>query len=198
MPTWRKELSGKNNVKTGIREYSENFKNTEYFKFYNKLINDKKLLKAMKNKGYTGIFLVHPSHMRNSIDFKENDVFKVIDGFADYGKIFKEANLLVSDFSSVPFDFAYMKKPVVYTQFDKKTFFKGHLYNEGYFSYEDDGFGPVCYNYKDSLNTILDILEKDCKMAKKYQNRVDKFYKFNDYNNSKRVYEEIVKKINGV
>ncbi len=198
MPTWRKELSGKNNVKTGIREYSENFKNTDYFKFYNKLINDKKLLKAMKNKGYTGIFLVHPSHMRNSIDFKENEVFKVIDGFADYGKIFKEANLLVSDFSSVPFDFAYMKKPVVYTQFDKKTFFKGHLYNEGYFSYEDDGFGPVCYNYKDSLNTILDILEKDCKMAKKYQNRVDKFYKFNDYNNSKRVYEEIVKKINGV
>lgn len=198
MPTWRKELSGKNNVKTGIREYSETFKNTDYFNFYNDLINDEKLLKEMRSKGYTGIFVVHPSHMRNSIDFKENDVFKVIDGFADYGTIFKESNLLVSDFSSVPFDFAYMKKPVVYTQFDRETFFKGHLYNEGYFSYEDDGFGPVCYNYKDSLNTIINLIENDCEMEEKYKQRVDKFYKYNDYDNCKRVYEEIVKKINEV
>lgn len=195
MPTWRKNLSGKNNVLTGIREYNEQFKYSDYFTFYDKLINDKRLLDVMRKKGYNGVFVVHPSHMNNYVDFNGNDVFKVVEGFADYQKIFKESNLLISDFSSVPFDFAYMHKPVIYTQFDRDVFFSNHLYDEGYFSYEEDGFGPVTYNYEDSINEIINLINNECKIEKKYDDRINKFYKYNDRNNCKRVYEEIIKKL---
>ena len=193
MPTWRQSIAGKNDVTSGIREYNENFKNSDYFKFYNDLINDEKLLSAMRKGGYKGIFVIHPSHMKNYKDFQGNDVFEVTKGFADYQKIFKESNLLVTDYSSVHFDFAYMNKPVVYTQFDKENFYAGHIYEAGYFSYDNDGFGPVTYNYDDSLKEIIKIINNDCKMDKKYKDRVSKFYKYRDTNNCKRVYENILK-----
>ena len=193
MPTWRSNLAGLTNVVTGEHEYSKAFKSTEYFNFYNDLINDERIIKKMKSKGYSGIFVVHPSHMENYIDFKENDTFKVVEGFADYQKIFSESNLLLTDFSSVAFDFAYLNKPVIYTQFDKKTFFEGQVYDKGYYDYEDDGFGPVLYNYDSTVNEIIKYIDNDCKLDKKYKERIDKFYLYHDKNNCKRVYEEIKK-----
>lgn len=193
MPTWRQNLSGKVNRESGTREYNPEFKNSEYFNFYNSLINDQRILEKMKEKKYKGIFVIHPSHTENGIDFEGNDIFEIINGFADYQKIFKEANLLISDFSSVPFDFAYMNKPVIYSQFDRETFFGNHLYNQGYFDYERDGFGPVTYDYETTVNTIINYLNNDCINEKKYIERTKKFYQYHDKNNCKRVYEEIKK-----
>ncbi|MDE5630492.1 MAG: CDP-glycerol glycerophosphotransferase family protein, partial [Bacilli bacterium] len=193
MPTWRKEIATPPDRETGIRAYSVDFKNSEYFKFYNKLINDKRILTVMKNKGYKGLFVVHPSHVANSIDFEKNDYIDIVDGFADYQEIFKTSSLLVSDYSSVPFDFAYLYKPVIYTQFDKENFFKSHLYQEGYFKYDKDGLGPVCKDYESTVDKIIDYINNDCKLDEKYKKRIDKFYKYHDKNNSKRVLEEIEK-----
>ena len=191
MPTWRQNLSGES--KNGVRLYNPKFKESDYFNFYNRLINDKKVLGAMRKKGYKGIFVIHPSHQENHIDFEGNDIFSVVEGFADYQTIFREANLLVSDYSSVPFDFAYLGKPIIYTQFDREEFFKSHLYQEGYFSYENDGFGPVVYNYNDTVDAIVKSINSDCKNDKKYLDRANSFYKYRDRNNCERVYEEIRK-----
>ncbi len=193
MPTWRHYLSGKTDAATGKRLYNPMFNKSEYFQFYNKLINDKELLKEMKAKGYTGIFVIHPSHMENYRDFEENDLIKVVHGFADYQDIFNKASLLISDYSSVPFDFAYLRKPVIYTQFDRKFFFEKHSYKEGYFSYEDNGFGPVKYDYDSTVKEIMHYIKNDCKLEKKYLTRIESFYQYNDRNNCKRVYEEIKK-----
>lgn len=193
MPTWRQNISTKNDVVTGIRQYSKKFKESDYFSFYNKLINDKRLLNVMKKNGYKGIFVNHPSHVANSVDFNSNDIFLVNDGYADYQEIFKNASLMVSDFSSVPFDFAYLYKPVIYTQFDKETFFKSHTYTKGYFDYEKNGFGPVLYDYENTVNEIIKYIENGCVIEKKYKERIDKFYKYHDKKNCERVYKEINK-----
>jgi CDP-glycerol glycerophosphotransferase (TagB/SpsB family) len=192
MPTWRLDLA--NNVnEDGVREYSLKFKGSEYYKFFNTLINDERLLSILKKYNYKGLFVMHPSHSENYVDFLDNDICDVIDGTADYQEIFKTASLLITDYSSVAFDFAYLNKPVLYTQFDKKSFFEKHLYIEGYFSYEKDGFGPVVYDYDSTVNEIIKFIENDCKLDKKYEKRIDKFYKYRDKNNCKRVYEEIKK-----
>ena len=193
MPTWRKSLAKDYDLKSGERGYNKDFKNSEYFNHFNSLINDKDIIKIMKDKGYKGIFVVHPSHVYNSKDFVGNEIFEVNSGFADYQKIFSEASLLITDYSSVHFDFAYLNKPVVYTQFDIDTFFKGHTYTESYFEYEKDCFGPVVYNYEDTKNEIIKLIKSDCKLEKKYEKRINKFYKYRDKNNCERVYEEIKK-----
>ena len=193
MPTWRHWLGGKVNEKDGTREYNEEFKESAYYNFYNKLINDKDILKCMKEKNYSGIFVVHPSHMTNAKDFEGNEIFKIVDGYADYQMIFKQADLLISDYSSVPFDFAYLYKPVIYAEFDREEFYAKHIYKEGYFEPKRDGFGPVTEDYETTKKEIIEYIESDCLLEKKYINRTNKFYKYTDQNNCKRVYKEIKK-----
>lgn len=191
MPTWRLNLASNIN-RDGIRPYSKRLKNSEYFNFYNKLINDKKLLSKMDEYGYRGVFVVHPSHVENYTDFK-SDKFEIVNGYANYQDIFNKASLLVTDYSSVSFDFAYIKKPIIYTQFDKFQFYKNNFYKKGYFSDELDGFGPICTNYEDTVNEIIKEIENECSLDDTYLNRINNFYKFFDNNNCKRVYEEILK-----
>ena len=192
MPTWRNNLTGKDDTANGVKGYNEHFKESLYYNFYNDLINDERLLKVMRENGYKGRFVIHPCHIANAGDFVSNDVIEVETGAADYQQIFNTSKLLISDYSSVVFDFAYLRKPSLYTQFDREEFFSNHTYDVGYFDYERDGMGPVYYNYEDTLKEIIRQIENDCKIEQKYIDRINKFYKYHDQDNCKRVYEEIL------
>ncbi|EAH7076795.1 capsular biosynthesis protein, partial [Campylobacter jejuni] len=58
-------------------------------------------------------------------------------------KLFCESSLMITDYSSVAFEMAVLKKPVIYYQFDKNELFSRHIYTQGYFDYNKDGFGTV-------------------------------------------------------
>lgn len=191
MPTWRKNLASNAIPGTSVRPYSTEFKDSSYCKFYNRLINDSRVICAMKKKGYVGEFYTHPCFARQMSDFKGNDTIVVPDTLADYNQVFRESELLITDYSSTAFDFVYMKKPVIYTQFDRDTFFQVHTSSEGYFSYEDDGFGPVCLDYESAVETIVEYISNDCTMKTQYVNRVEDFFYYTDRNNCKRVLEAI-------
>jgi CDP-glycerol glycerophosphotransferase (TagB/SpsB family) len=123
--------------------------------------------------------------------FKNNKYVDVSKDICNYSKEFSEGSLLVTDYSSVAFDFAYLRKPVVHSQFDYKEAFSNHIYEEGYFDYKEDGFGPVCEDIDSTVNNIIKILENNCKLEKIYRDRIDRFFEYNDKNNCKRVYESI-------
>lgn len=194
MPTWRKNLAVSTSKDTLLRGYSSEFKDSEYFKFYNGLLNDHRIEKSLKKYKYTLEFYIHPALAAQAKDFFSNSSNVIVNtATANYSKVFKESALLVTDYSSVAFDFAYLNKKVLYTQFDKKEFFGSHIYTEGYSDYEKDGLGKVVYNYEDAVSEIIKAIENDCEPEDKYLKRIKKFYKFNDKNNCKRVYEEILK-----
>ena len=109
-----------------------------------------------------------------------------------YRDIYAQSNLIVTDYSSAVFDFAYLRKPIIYSQFDKKSFFNNHTYQEGYFDYERDGFGEVEYDLDSTVNRIIEYMENNCQLKDKYRERIDKFFAFNDNNNCQRVYEAIL------
>ncbi len=192
MPTWRKKIALNTIPGSSEREYDDKFKNTEYFSFYNKLINDNRIINVMKNNGYKAKFCVHPSFSAQVNDFQGNEYVDIISK-TEYKKEFSENSLLITDYSSVAFDFAYLHKPVIYTQFDVDTFFEGHTYDKGYFDYERDGLGPVCYDYEDTVSEIIKTIENDCILDEKYNDRINKFFAYTDKNNCKRVHEEILK-----
>ena len=191
LPTWRRSIRKSYDVNTRS-VYYDGFKDTEYFKFYNSLINNERLLAVMREKGYKGLFCLHPIHMKQWVDFDGNDVFTVNEGFIDYNDVFEKSSLMVTDYSSVLFDFTYLRKPVVYSQFDKEDFFKNQIYDEGYFSYEKDGFGPVCYDFEKTVDEIINLIQNDCELEPKYRGRIDNFYAFNDSNNCERIYKAII------
>lgn len=191
LPTWRRSIRAAYDEKTSS-VYFDAFKDTAYFQFYNGLINHERLLAAMRQYGYTGLFCLHPIFMKQYIDFEQNDVFRVNEGYIDYNQVFAESAVMVTDYSSVLFDFAYLRKPVVYAQFDKEQFFADQIYDEGYFSYENDGFGPVCYDLESTVDALIQLMEQNCDEPALYKERVDAFFAFNDKENAKRILEAII------
>src|SRR5699024_4732034 len=86
-----------------------------------------------------------------------------------------ESDLLITDYSSVSIDYAYMKKPVFYYQFDKNEFKTKHL-NNGYFSYENDGFGPVSESLSSLMKELIDSEKNNFEIDDNYIKRSKKFF----------------------
>lgn len=192
MPTWRANLVVSNNyLKNGDDGYNDKFFQSDYFKFYNELLNSKKLLDAAAKYNYKIKFMPHPRVILYVDKFKKNDVVEFCHISTKYRDILSTSSLLVTDYSSVTFDMAYMRKPVMYTQFDRDTFFEGQIYDEGYFDYERDGFGEVEYDLESTVDRIIEYMENNCTLKDMYRERIDRFFAFNDRHNCQRVYEAI-------
>ena len=193
MPTWRKSLTTGADPSTGIWKIRDDFKTSSYYQFYNNILNDERLLKAAKEYGYTLCFMPHPniSHAVNEFDQHEGVMF--YDSKKSYRDIFAETNLMLTDYSSVAFDFAYLRKPIIYTQFDRDEFFNGtHSYVEGYYDYEKDGFGEVETEYDKVIDRIIEYMENDCKLKPKYLDRINSTFAYDDKNCSKRIVDLLI------
>ncbi len=188
-PTWRQSIKGSFDPKANKSVYFDKFKDTEYYRFYNGLINDSRLIEAMKKYGYKGLLCMHPMHCEQWKDFESNECFSVNDGLVDYQHEFISSSVLITDYSSVAFDFAYLRKPVIYTQFDKESFYMKHTYKQGYFDYERDGFGKVCYDKETTVEALIEMMKNGCRNDEKYLKRIEDFYPYHDAHCCRRVYE---------
>ena len=191
IPTWRMNIKGVINQENYESVYSDTFKNSDFFQFYNTLINSPKLLKIMEKYKYEGIFCLHPLFSEQWKDFTQNSLFKIKKYF-DYQKILIKSSLLITDYSSVFFDFSYMKKPVIYAHFDYEEYRNNHYHN-GYFDYFSNGFGPICVNLENCVDLIIDYIIGGCKIKNTYLKRIKRFFRYFDNNNSDRIYKAIRK-----
>lgn len=192
-PTYRKSLVRMKTDRIGRRMYDPNFKTTYYREFYNNVINDQRIIQTLRKHNMKGEFYLHPVFSEQWRDFDENEVFKVMQFPYDYTSAFRRANILVSDYSSVMFDFAYLKKPVLYAQFDRDTFFEGQTYTKSdFFDDREDGYGEVYDDYETLIEGIIETIEQGAEMKRLYRDRVDNFFYKVDKHNSKRIYDAII------
>ena len=192
MPTWRLSLSTTENSR-GEKKYNPKFKESSYYTFFNNLINNERLLESLKKNNYYIKFCLHPELLQNAKDFDRNESIEIVNETCNYQKEFKEGCLLITDYSSVSFDFAYLFKPIIYTQFDQEEFFKNHTVTKGYFDYKKDGFGPVCFTLEETINKIIKFMENECELPIEYNKRIKNLFKYTDKNNCERVYNAVKK-----
>lgn len=178
MPSWRRSL---------IHATEKQIQKSEYFLRFNSLINNKRLINLAKSCGYKIIFKPHPNTFE-FIDLFDTNDFVIIDDKSKYQELFNNSSLLITDYSSLSFDFAYLKKPIIYYQYGNDYHF-----DNNFFVYETMGFGEVIKDEDDLINLIEDYLYDDCKIKSIYLKRSNSFYKFNDKHNSERVYYAIKK-----
>lgn len=192
IPTWRFRITGRNDITSYENIYSETFIFTDFFKFYNNLINNKRLILIMKKYNYTGIFCLHPFIESQWVDFKQNEIFSIMKK-CDYANLLLKASILITDFSSIFFDFAYLKKPVIYVHFDYDEYRKIH-YEQEYYDYNLDGFGPICKDIECTINETIFEIENNGLLKEIYLQRINSFFTFFDQNNSERIFNEIIKR----
>ena len=182
MPTWRVSIKNCDDV---IQ--------TEYYKRITSLLSSASLYEYLKYIDAEFVFFLHPSIR----DWKQyftsfaNDRIKVLNN-EDYDlqKLICTANMLITDFSSIFFDFAYLGKPVVYYQFDYEDYRKGH-YKEGYFFYMDDGFGPIVSKEEALVSTVISIANNNWTLPVVYTDRAERFFPIRDKNNCQRHYDAL-------
>ncbi|MDU1036502.1 MAG: CDP-glycerol glycerophosphotransferase family protein, partial [Staphylococcus sp.] len=192
MPTWRKSLAGELIKKSSKRIKNPEFINSLFCEMWGGFLCSETLRKIAEDNGYSIHFLPHPNLTDYLEDLALPDYIQVSDlTSCSIQATFKDADVLITDYSSVAFDVAYMKKPIIYFQFDSDTFFSDHSYSKGYYDYEELGFGPVVSDI-DRLNTELNnILINQCKLTPYYNNRTSNFFQYNDHENSSRLFKRL-------
>jgi len=173
-------------------EGSYEFTDSEYFKTWSSFVHSKDLSELLDKHNIDLIFYLHASMQKYADRFKaDNNHIKI--GYAkdyDVQQLLMESAMLITDYSSIYFDFAYMQKPLIYYQFDYEKYRKGQ-YQQGYFSYQEDGFGKVVMNEKELMDKIGSILVHDLKDEDLYLERSKSFFVFHDNNNCERIFQAI-------
>lgn len=151
MPTWRTWLK------------DSDFEVSDYFIAWNNFLSSKKLMFLLQKYGYKLVFSPHEEVQGQKHLFYENDSILIHDNNETIQNLFAKAEIMITDYSSVAFEMAFLRKLVMYYQFDKQEFFSNH-YKKGYFDFDNNGFGPCI----DSHEQLLDEIEKYFMNTEKY------------------------------
>lgn len=154
----------------------------------------------LKQSGYELLFFPPHREVQKFIDLfndVKSDVIKIIQvDTANVSDLIVHSAMMISDFSSIVFDSAFLENRIAYYQFDLKEYRAGQ-YKQGYFSYENDGFGPVV-NTKDALiDEISNALSQHFSVAEKYKLRMKKAFPERDGRNSERLFNILEGSTNG-
>ena len=179
MPTWRGS------------EYpaGDRFPETAFYRHFQSLLNSPRLLRLLEERDLKLIFYPHIELQKELDKFTSPSERIVLASWRDYDvqTLLMRCNMLITDYSSVFFDVGYMEKPVIYYQFDMEEFRKIH-YREGYFSYEEHGFGPVVRTEDALLNALYECAGNDFRIRQEYRSRLDAFFPVRDALNCERTY----------
>ena len=127
MPTWRMYI--RNEISASDHELeAQKFMETDYYRYWDALLKDERLIRYIEENDLQIIFYPH-REMHRFLKYFHVDHPKItVASWPEYDvqTLLKESAVLVTDFSSVAMDFAYMKKPLVYYQFDNEKFRQSH------------------------------------------------------------------------
>lgn len=182
MPTWRE----------WIQETDGAFENSEFNRQYQRLLYDKKLNHLLKESGILMMVLPHIEirlkygHLFNS---NQSNIVIVDTKKESIAELIRKSDMLITDYSSVAFDFAYLGKKVIFFQFDIDQY----LHHRGsYINMYEDLFGPVVYDYNGLISEIDSSIRNNLINEEIYQVNVKKYFEFRDKDNFKRNYETIL------
>jgi CDP-glycerol glycerophosphotransferase (TagB/SpsB family) len=178
MPTHRGR--SKTNIETLLLEYDFNFSEVEKF--------------LERNNAY---LLIKPHFTElTSLNklFSSQNVSRIkLIADADPLETLKDADILITDYSSVYFDYLLLDRPVIFTPFDYE-FYKKEIAGFN-FSYEEVTPGPKCFDWNHVLREIEEIFEYD-NYANIREEVNSKINLYQDDQSSRRVSERIVEILN--
>ncbi len=188
-PSWRKNLIG--NYENNTRQlFVDKFLNSSFYRETNAFLNSKELADLLEKYDYT-------------LDFKNHPIFR------DYDKYFKVDNprirvtqeidemqnyaLMITDYSSIVFDFVYLGRPIMYFVPDYDLFRAGvtHDYKALDLPLEE-AFGALSVNAQELLSHLEKLIANDMKPDEVFAKRCRDFF-ITKENHCDKLYELLMK-----
>lgn len=184
MPTWRSWLEEKS---------AEEFKKSDYYNNYMRLLQSRKLAKVLKENDVKLIFYIHPKFKDYLSEFNVSgeNIELIPFGTEPLNEIMKKCSMLITDYSSVCWDVCYLDKPVLFYQFDYDMYMQAH---GSYLDMEHELFGERYVEYDKLIDGIEEYIHNGFREKEEYTKLKDYYFEYRDNDNSKRTYEYIVGK----
>ena len=155
-PTWRHWLAKPGVVTTHRQAVVDDFMASDYVRQWLDFLHDERLRKVCEANNLRIGFLPHPNVQPALANFELPSHVEAIP-FAgqDVQQLMARSAVMVTDFSSMAYNAAYIERPVVYFQFDaERVLAGGHVGRRGYFDYTTDGFGPVAATVESAVAAV--------------------------------------------
>ncbi|MBM7543083.1 CDP-glycerol glycerophosphotransferase family protein [Amphibacillus cookii] len=184
IPTWREWITTE-----------KQFLESTYFKRYLDLVTNTKLNDLLERHNITIDFYPHyrmQPYIKHfeSINNKSINIIKI--GDVHVHDLIKQNQLMITDYSSVSFDFSYMSKPIIFYHFDFDRFFKKGILRP----VEDTFLGDIANNEEQLIDFIEEYIERDFKEKSKVTDNKEIILEHIDAKNNERIYNEIIERLN--
>ncbi len=187
-PSWRMNLIGEyiNNTR---QLNVEKFLKSDFYIQINDFLNSEKLADLLeKNDLY--------------LDFKNHPIFSGYDKYFDVKnprvRVTQDKNdmqdylMMITDYSSIVFDFVYLNRPIMYFVPDYEMFKAGvtHSYSKLDLPLEE-AFGPLTRTADELLEELKKIIENGFASQEPYKSRMEGFFLYTDNNCRERIYKAL-------
>lgn len=190
MPTWRRYLVP--TLFSGSDETQVAYEGSTYQRFMSNFLGSERLARLLEEQDLR-VQVVPHYNLRALLrtDDLASDRVEVLDAAtADIPALLRSCDLLVTDYSSVQFDVAYIGTPVVYCQFDAEEYASGHS-AFSWFHPAEDGFGPVTHDVAETVSAVERYAEVGFAREARYGERVSAVFAHQDRHNCERLAEAI-------
>ncbi|MFS0750354.1 CDP-glycerol glycerophosphotransferase family protein [Oceanobacillus sp. 1P07AA] len=175
--------------------YAPTWRDDEFFSRGNYKFSLHLDLKKMQEKfGDTHILMLRTHyHIANSIDVSEFEGF-VYDRskYDDIAELYLVSDMLITDYSSVFFDYAHLKRPILFYTYDLEKYrddLRGF-----YFDMEKEVPGPLLRTTDEVINSVENIDDINTKYSHTYQKFYDKFCQWDDGRASEKTVKTVFNK----
>lgn len=168
--------------------YAPTFRKEKDDPFNSGILNLARLNQFCRTNGICIIFKLHPLMK----DRYTMDAYEQLIHYEPHGDIYpvmRHTDLLITDYSSIYFDYLLLDKPVVFFPYDFESYIQDD--RELLFEYDEMAPGPKCFDQDCLEQTIISELEQTDRHAAHRQKIREKTFLYTDGNSAHRVWEII-------
>ena len=196
-PTWRSWLTGEMDITSQRRDLAPKALESEFMTQWLAVLTSERVHAAAQAQGAVVGFLPHPNLQPVLGRLDLPPWVRALTFDDDVQRLFARAAVLVTDYSSMAFNTAYLDRPVVYFQFDRDRVLGGeHVGSRGYFDYHRDGYGPVVESPEAAVDAVVAALADG--VTPDYQARIDAAFPDRDGRCCERVTEAVLASVRPV
>ncbi|MGB9979572.1 CDP-glycerol glycerophosphotransferase family protein [Methanobacterium sp.] len=174
--------------------YAPTWRDDEYYEQGQYKFNLKlELDKLQKELGEEYVILVRTHYfIADNLDLSRYNKFAFnVSYYDDIAELYLISDILITDYSSVFFDFANLKRPILFYTYDLKKY--SSVLRGFYIDIEKEVPGPLLFTTEEIIDNIKNINKVSADFKEKYDKFYNRFCYLDDGYSSKRICEKVFK-----